>query len=244
MTIISRPFYAADGILLDTNWKPTLAQAKAWWDAGVRGVFRYFFFGPARPGDLDAAELQMLLALGFWVGAVQHVPLPGWWADLGTGLGHAQSVVANAIRAGYVTPDGQHPVTIAIDMEGVKNPGAGCVDYCRVGMQVRASHGYANLGYCGYDSGLGSADLELLTADETCGCPDPPEWWCDYASLAQRPVPPRGYALHQKPQSTIAGVGVDVDQVLRDGVIWGLVSRDLNQEPSDPAAGQGLLPAA
>ena len=190
------------------------------WTAGVRGVWRYFFFGLPRPGDLDAVELQMLLGLGYWVGGVQHVPLPGWHADGPTGLAHAQAAVANAIRAGFVTPDGCHPIALALDCEGVGNPGPGMVDYARAGFQVRTEHGYQNVGYMGYDSGLKGSDLDGFNASASCG---DPEWWADFATLSSRPAPQKGYTGHQKPQSTIAGVGVDVDMVLRDGALYGLV---------------------
>jgi hypothetical protein len=243
VTLVSRPFNAGSGILVDTNYKPTELQARQMWAAGVRGIWRYVFFGPARPGDLDGAELQILLGLGFWVGCVQHVPKESWHADISTGLAHAQSSVSNAIRAGYVTPEGQHPVALALDMEGIGNPGASSLAYARVSLQVRHTQGYQGVVYCGYDSGLKSEDLDSLNDDESCGG-SMLEWWCDFAPLTSRPVPARGYAGHQKPQSVLGGVPVDVDQVLRDNAIYGLVLRDIYEDETDAANANIPRPAA
>lgn len=239
--LASRPFNAADGILVDTSTKLSRSLAEGLWAAGVRGVWRYFFFGSPRPGDLDAAELQMLLGLGFWVGGVQHVPFPGWHSDGPTGKAHAQACVANAIRAGFVTPDGCHPVALALDCEGAGNP-PGMPDYARNGFQVRAQHGYQNVGYMGYDSGLRGADLDAMNADTSCG---DPAWWCDFATMASRPAPKKGYAGHQRAQQAIAGIGVDVDTVLQDGVLYGLVedAGDRFVQINDLATGGELDPA-
>jgi hypothetical protein len=94
------------------------------------------------------------------------------------------------------------------------------VDYVRANFQTRTAHEYQNVGYMGYDCGLTGADLDGFSDDPACG---DPEYWADFASLAQRPAPRKGYAGHQQAQSTIAGVGVDRDTVLRDGVLYGLV---------------------
>lgn len=220
MNVISRPFHAADGILVDTSAKLALPTATALWHAGVRGVIRYFFFGPApAAGDLDAAELAMLLDLGMWVGAVVHVPFPGWTADGPTGLAHSTNATAHAAAAGYVTPPGQHPICLGADMEGVRNVGQGPTDYARQCCQVRVARVYQPLIYVGYASGLTGQALDGLGADASCGSP---ALWCDFAPLALRPSPKAGYDLHQRAQSVLGNVGVDVDVPLRDGTIYGL----------------------
>jgi hypothetical protein len=237
VTLIARSI-PASALVIDLSTKLTLATATA-----IRAlapevaVGRYVFFGPSKHDDLDAAELQMLLGLKFIVFCIRHVPNSGWHADAITGLQHAQAGVANAIKAGYVTPrDSPHPISMTTDSEGVANPGPAMVDYERSSFQVATQHNDQNIGYDGFDCGLRGLDLDAFNQDASCGG-DMTEWWCDFASLSQRPTPAKGYALHQKAQTTLCGVGVDKNIVIRDGAIWGLYDGDVNVETTEPAAG-------
>jgi hypothetical protein len=218
MALVPCPLASAD-IVIDTNGKISSSEAQALRAAGVTAIWRYVFFGSPRPGDIDSAELNILLNAGLTVLLVQHVRNPGWMASPDQGTADGRAAVANAIKAGYVGR-----VALALDLEGVRN-GAyeHAVAWCA---EVRAAS-YRPVVYVGYSSGMAAAQLDALGPDVV--------FWADFAPLTMRPHPARGYALHQHPQSVIAGVAVDVDEVLIDGVIYGLASVGLvAPDPGDP----------
>ena len=76
MTYASRPVHAADGICADTSFRIGLSTARGLYTAGVRTLVRYVFFGPPKPGDIDASELALLVGVGFTVVLVQHTRSP------------------------------------------------------------------------------------------------------------------------------------------------------------------------
>ena len=219
MTLLARP---ALPTVIDTSTKLTAYEAAALYQAGVRSVWRYVFFGPPRAGDLDAAELQLLLAAGLTVMVVQHVRNPGWTATADQGDADGQVAVANAMKAGYQSAGGA--LSLAVDLEGCKSPHADqyAMAWCA---QARAG-GYLPVCYIGFASGMTSADLDRLGPDVAL--------WCDFAPLSLRPSPQRGYALHQQAQTTLCGVGVDVDAILVPDALVGLGDGDVNTETVDP----------
>lgn len=210
-------------LVVDTSTKLTASEAKALKAAGVAGVFRYVFFGSPRPGDIDADELQLLTEAGLTVCLVQHVRNPGWRGSAMTGTGDAGAAMANAIRAGYVSPSGGPLLAMGLDLEGI---GEGGPDHAQAWCSTLA--GYRPLVYVGYASGMTTAVLDSLAGD--------PSFWADFAPISQRPVPTKLYAMHQHAQSAIAGIGVDRDDILQPG-IYGLAT-------GDPAAGGENDPAA
>lgn len=194
-------------------------------------LYRYVFFGPPKPQDLDAAELIMLLRHVI-VLVVVHVPYPGQWVPSPSlGVSHSGAAIANCIRAGYVTPDGCNPLALGIDVEGATRGGdsPGYVASCS---DARVQHGYAPDLYTGYASGLTSAQVTAL-----CSTYSTMSTWCDFANMAQRPAPARGFDAHQGPQMKLVGVDADPDTVLHDGVIYGLCDVDLCVPVNDAAAG-------
>lgn len=226
MTRMARSLTRAGGIVVDTNWRPTAEQAHAMYAAGARAIFRYVFFGPPRPGDLDEVELEMLLDARLTVLIVQHVRNPSWIASADQGDADGAVACANAEKAGYSLDGGQ--LSLALDMEGVGNPGpmsqAHALAWCA---SVRAA-GYSPVVYLGYDSGLSTVGLEALAKVGRVA------WWCDFAEVDQRPKPPSpGYALHQHAQSVLGGVTVDVDEVLLDDVVYGLAQGDAVDDTPD-----------
>jgi Domain of unknown function (DUF1906) len=210
--------------VVDTSAKITASSAAALYSAGVRTVGRYVFFGSPRAGDIDAAELELLTAAGLTVFLIQHVRNPGWVASAAEGLADGKTAVANAQKASYASAGAL--LSLALDMEGVRNPGSDAFahadSWCR---EVRKA-GYWPLVYVGYDSGLDGDALDGLGGE--------PAFWCDYAPLSARPKPAMGYALHQQMQTSINGMPVDVDAVLQDSMVYGLAEADINQEPVDP----------
>jgi len=210
MTLESRPI---SPLVVDTSAKIYTAQATGLYDAGVHTVIRYVFFSVPRPGDLDAGELAILTDAGLTVVAVQHVRYPGWWAGGDEGAKDALAGIVNAQKAGYVVESGP-PLSLALDMEGVGNPGSDAFAHADTWCRGVRAAGYAPLVYVGYDSGLDAAALDSIGGE--------PAFWCDYAPVNLRPAPTVGYVLHQQTQRTVAGVGVDPDTILQDGRIYGL----------------------
>ena len=206
MTRVAIPIRTGD-VVVDTSTKLTASECLALRRAGVDAVWRYVYFGLPRPGDLDAGELELMLAAQLTVLVVQHVRNPGWVASAATGLADAKAAIANAQAAGYASAGAV--LSLGLDMEGVRNPGPDCVAHANAWCSAVRDAGYGPVVYCGYDSGLSGQPID-----------GQPQWWADYAPISQRP--PYPYALHQKPQSTIAGIGVDVDDVLVNGAIVGL----------------------
>lgn len=208
--MISRPICRADGLVVDTSAKLTRSNYRALKTAGVATVLRYVFFGSPRPGDLDMTELADAADESVAIGVVQHVRNPGWHASSTVGNSDGLACVANAIKAGYVGNPGDQPLVTALDLEGLGNPGSDVIAHAKAWIQVVRSAGYAPLIYVGYDSGVTSAGLDAL------GCPT----WCDFAPLTSRPRPAMGHVLHQQRQSMLAGIQVDVDDVLIDGAVY------------------------
>jgi hypothetical protein len=240
---IARALTTSD-VVIDTNTKISRSEALALVKAGVTVIIRYVFFGPARPEDLDAEELDGLLDAGLTVVVVCHVPSgpkrsngsDPWHATGDLGRQHSLAAVANAIKAGYVTPDGGPRLSFASDHENVSNADRDAVDYVRQSCVVRAASNFGPLPYIGFAAGVTASDLDAIAGDPTCG---DPEFWCDFASLKDRPNPTRGFALHQHAESQLAGIEVDRDDVLKNGVVFGLVQID-----TDPVANDGGDPVA
>ena len=201
--MIATPF---TDVVIDTSTKLTSSEAKALYAAGVRTVGRYLFFRyPQGPGDLDAAELAALVDAGLTVFAIQHVRNPGWTGSSSLGGADAQAAIANAQAAGYVG-DG---LCLALDLEGCKT---GDPAHAAAWCTAVGSAGYRPLVYIGYASGMVTPGMGALAGD--------PRFWCDYAPISARPIPSRGYSLHQQAQTTLAGVGVDRDTILdADGLV-------------------------
>jgi hypothetical protein len=117
-----------DSIGFDTDQKLTQAQALRLWKAGFRFVIRYVGIGQNGPEDLDAAEYQMLLSIGFYVMIVQHVLDPNWTPSQQLGQAHGVAAMRNAQSIGYAS--GAH---IWTDLEG-----------CRLGTSASAVIDYVN----------------------------------------------------------------------------------------------------
>jgi hypothetical protein len=206
------PITAASGIALDTNTKLSASEAKALRACGVAAVCRYVPLpNNGAGGDLDATELANLVGEGIVVWVVQHPRLPSLnrlTAAMGTA--DAAHAVAYCQSIGYAPG-----ATIAIDIEGVQ-PGSDAMGYTTNAVQTVLDSGYRALVYIGYSSLLTAANLETLARFGDV------EFWSDFESLTAHPAPPQGWAVHQQPQSTLAGIGVDRDVILRDGVVYGM----------------------
>ena len=218
MGLISKPLIRSMGLIVDTSQKITRVQAKALYAAGVRAIGRYVSFGPARSGDLDTGELLDLTGEGHVVWGIQHPREPAdntLSAD--TGKSDADWAITNSVAAGYDPSVVEGPLSLTLDMEGLKNPGPssfahanmwnGLVDFGVGGA------GFKPLDYLGYDSGITSANCDSM--------PDEVEFWLDDGPYSERPSPARKFAMRQGISKVIAGVNVDLNTLLKDGVIFG-----------------------
>jgi len=107
-----------------------------------------------------------------------------------------------------------------------------CATSTRTPPTTSAASNYGPLPYIGFASGVTASDLDAISGDPSCG---DPRWWCDFASMRDRPNPSRGFALHQHPESQLVGIQVDRDDVLQNGVVFGLVQ--IETDPLAPDTG-------
>lgn len=218
MNLVSRPLIRGM-LVVDTGEKLNRAKARGLRMAGVEAVWRYVFFGEPRPEDLDAVELEDCTSEDLIVCVVQHPRLP---ADnvlsVATGKSDAEWAMTNALAAGYdpaviVGP----PVTLSSDMEGVRNPGPNSVAHAMTWVNLVAmgvgGHGFGPCTYIGYSSGLSGSDCDEMLSEAV--------FWCDDGPYSLRPKIARGYVIKQGGEGTIAGVKIDRNDVLKDGVIFG-----------------------
>jgi hypothetical protein len=217
------------GRVFDASQKVSREQYRALYAAGFRTVIRYCPLPDNGAGwDLDAAELADATAEGMTVVVVQHPRAPANnMLSEATGAGDAAHAIAYCRSVGYATPANDAAVTLALDMEGVRNPGGAFAHARRWVIDVVAA-GYRALVYIGFASGLTSAQLDELAALGAV-------FWLDAAPMPTRqepqelrPLPKCGYVLHQMPQTTIAGVGLDEDRLLTPGAIVGLAAVPAN----------------
>jgi hypothetical protein len=221
------PVTAASGIVVDTNTKLSASEAKALRACGVAAVCRY---GPlpnnGAGGDLDATEIASITGEGIVVWIIQHPRDPKWnTLSAATGAADAAHILAHCQAIGYAPG-----ATVGLDMEGVKDPGPSAAAHAKAWVQALLAAGYRALVYIGYCPGMVAMDLEALAILGDV------EFWSDFEALTAHPAPPQGWALHQQPQTTLAGIGVDRDTVLRDGVIYGMGAAASDSNPPPAAA--------
>jgi hypothetical protein len=220
MDIIARPIVASMGTVIDTDTKLSRSEAQALYQAGVRAIMRYVFFGPPRPGDIGLDEMEILLEEGHTVVLMQHPREPkANTLNAATGSSDIQWAIRNAVAVGYDPTrltSADLRLSLGLDMEGLANPGAGPNAHSTLWCQGSAGAAFGPAVYTGYDPGLTKAQLDAL--------PGNPVFLCDAAPFAARPTPTKSYAWHQRPTSTIAGVSVDQNIVLQDGAVVGLAA--------------------
>lgn len=226
--MIARSLSRVDGVTIDCSAKISRTIADCLVQDGVRALWRYVSFHP-QPigGDLDKTELALLITAGLTVLVVQHVRNPGWHASSIVAANDAIAAISNAHKAGYEVDSGS-PLSLALDLEGVSNPGSDAFAHADVWCRTVRTAGYAPVVYVGYASGLDSVALDSIGGE--------PAFWCDFAPLSARPRPTVGYALHQQAQSSMCGISVDVDAILQDGRLTGLAAGERNVEVVDDAS--------
>lgn len=225
MTLVSRDLGIELGFDTDTKLSGAMCQrlaASVYAGKPLTFAIRYVHHGPAPREDLDPDELRSLLGAGFTVLVVQHPRAPAdniLSADVGKG--DAEWAIRNATAAGYVTPAGSSPICLALDLEGVRNPGAAVAAFAVVWCQAVAAAGYRPVIYVGYGAGLSPQDLYEL--------PNVDRYWAAWGPWT---VAKRGVCCKQHETVTVAGVELDPDYAYPDnegGVLTGLA--DVETEP-------------
>ena len=188
-------------------------------------LWRYVSLGePFSRADITPGERDAILGAGWLLGLVQHVQRPSWQADAGLGAAHGCAAVAHAASVGY--PAGCH---IALDLEGVGNPGAPVMGYVVRWAEKAHAAGYRVLLYCGYDDGLTDTQVTALAQG---GHVD--EFWSDFGPRSL-PIPYQ-FSVKQHAQTLVAGVSVDPDEIRLAGLaLMGLVPDTIPAPPPEDA---------
>ena len=180
------------------------------WIGPKRGLWRYVSRGQPSPGDITVVERDNIFA-GGWdaLGLVQHVDKPSWIADSTKGTDYGTAAARHAQLVEY--PVGCH---IVPDIEGLGDAGAPVYDFIAYWSDAVMAQGYLPLPYDGYDDGLAA---QWKTQLVTRGIVRASDWWSDFGP---RSLPPgRSWVGKQHEQTTVAGIGVDPDEVLVDNVL-------------------------
>lgn len=194
----------------DTDTKLTMGSASVLKRAPYPGqpmlfVFRYVPLSGTSLGDITIAERDAILAAGWLLGLVQHVLKPSWQADATMGTQHALAAVQAAQAVDY--PSG---CALGLDMEGLGDAGAPVEAYIQGWSTVVRAAGYKVLLYVGYDDGL--TEVQTLAIADYVDA-----WWSDFGPRSL--PPPLQFAIKQHAQTKVAGIDVDPDQCLLDGII-------------------------
>jgi hypothetical protein len=166
----------------------------------IEFVWRYVHFGPALGGDVDADEVKRLEDEGLALLVVQHCRYFPWAASAKRGAEDGKHAVENAMAAGYL-----EGCSLAIDLEGVSNPGQAAIDHANAWAEVVEAGGYSPTDYIGFDSGM--------TADEHFALPKMHRY---FGAAGAWNVSKRGLCCRQYPTTTIAGIPCDPDHAYPD----------------------------
>lgn len=141
----------------DTNNKLTSHDASAFYAKGYRFVMRYLTRTIPHPGDLDAAEIQIIRGAGLGLGCVQHVEsAESWMPSAAKGMAYGVAASQQAHAVGYPAE-----YSVACDLEGVSIQAThdDIIGYCNAWQRAVASAGFKPCLYVGWHCGLNAADL-------------------------------------------------------------------------------------
>ena len=198
------------GVDLSSKCTAAILDALATLDLGIPGstsprvITRYVGLGGPAAGDIDPAELQLLLEhpANYWLVLVQHVEAGLWTADGITGTQHGEHAAADAIWAGY-DPTIYGPLSLCVDMESIK-AGTRALDYVHCWLNSISTAKFGEYVYEGFDAGLSGVELLGLS------CP----LWSDFGPRAL----PWGatFTCKQHPEQRVLGTPIDPDRYAVD----------------------------
>jgi hypothetical protein len=196
---------ATAGAGFDCNTPLNGAQAATFKAQGMEFVVRYVPRTPALiPGNLTAAEIEIILSAGMALMAVQHVSPDNWMPTAAIGLQYGQYAGAYAKAIGLAAG-----VNIFLDLEMVSTTAtaAATIAYCHAWFNEVQAAGYVPGLYVGWQTGLSSQQLHDLPFLH---------YWRGYnADIA---VAERGYQILQHPQLTMSGVEYDPNTIQADAL--------------------------
>jgi hypothetical protein len=194
---------AVTGAGFDCNTPLNTPMAAAFKAAGMEFVVRYVPRTPALiPGNLTAAEVEIILSGGLALMAVQHVAMPGW--EPGAALGGQYGQYAATYSQSIGLPAGMN---IWLDLEGVGSlvKADDVIAYCEAWFTAVSAAGYVPGIYVGWNI--------VITDQQLYDLPFSHYWRaynCDQA------VPKRGYQIVQHPQQTLDGINYDPNFLAAD----------------------------
>jgi hypothetical protein len=187
--------------IVDTSAKLSASNVSSLVAQGYKGVVRYVRLPGLREiQDIDANELETIVAAGLGLMLVQHVRYPGWNPASCKGADDAAAAVDRAVAAGY--PAGAH---IFVDLEGINGTAHATITFANEWADAVVAAGYLAGCYVGYGVPMTPGQLYDLH--------DINSYWSD---AGPRAVATRSFAIKQKPQIHIDGVPYDPDDVAPD----------------------------
>jgi hypothetical protein len=201
--------------------------------AAPKGTFASFVgrYGPL-PGnsaaeDIDPQERLLIATRKVILILFQHVRGGSWLATGPQGAADAAYVATYAKAAGYAPVDGYPTPSIFKDMESVANPGPQALECMQQFMQTMQGLGFQPPGYNGFDCGITPDQWAALNTPVMCDAGD------------RKPPTGKAFVIKQHAQVKIGGVYFDVDEVLPNpelaGVVYGMAEVDVEQAPpTDP----------
>jgi hypothetical protein len=225
----------AVGFDIDTPITVSLAEAAI--EAGMSFVVRYGSLANSpRPGDLTAAEAEIILKSGLALMMVQHVLYAGWSPTQALGQEHGQEIVANAQIIGL--PKGTN---IWLDLEGIasKTSAANVIDYCNVWDQVVAGAGFITGLYVGANV--------ILSGEQLYENLELSYYWKSGSKVPE--IPTRGFCMVQTiaPQYKLHGIAYDRNVIQEDGTgqtPWWAISASGGVQAQSEEASMAKVPVS
>ena len=186
----------------DANTVLTRHNCQVAKQSGFDFCIRYVARGDVLPpGDLSAAEANIILEAGLALMPVQHVAGEGWSPSQALGTANGQNAAKHARAIGF--PDG---VNVWLDLEGVKASTAHetVIAHCNAW--------FAEVVGAGFVPGIYVGASAILTGEELFWRLQTKHYWKSGSRVPD--IPQRGYQLIQKIIRNDKIDGVEIDRNL------------------------------
>jgi len=187
----------------DVNAPLSAKMAAAFKSAGNSFAIRYLPRTPALiPGNLTAAEMEIILAAGLSLMAVQHVSLPNWMPSAALGASYGGYAASYGKSIGW--PPG---APIYCDLEEVSTAAAAqdVINYFTAWAKAVTDAEYVAGIYVGWQVILSDQQLYDLPTKS---------FWKAYN--CDQSIPTRGWQILQHPQLRMSGIEYDPDTIQAD----------------------------
>jgi Domain of unknown function (DUF1906) len=197
---------AIPGQYFDIDSPLNETQAAEFAKAGYLGGIRYLpRASDLVAGNLSMAEIEIMLAAGLGISAVQHVSPNNWnpTAILGSQYGQYASQYAHEIGL----PSGMH-IWLDLEMVNTSATVADITAYCTNWFNAVQAGGFLGALYVGWQAGLNSHQLYINLPFKA--------YWKGYN--ADISVDTRGYMITQHPQQSLNGIFFDPNAIGPDDI--------------------------